>query len=95
MRRNNSDARLTTSSPQFKNKATNSDTKNINTTSNKHLVEKSDKETINNLKNLDRDKTLKRLTDLMFNHEVNSTDILLMNRAILNIQGLNEDSNAL
>ena len=29
----------------------------------------------------------------MFNHELNITDSLLMHRVILNIQGLNEESN--
>ena len=93
MSRIDSDTRSTESSTQYKNKAINSDSTNPNTISKKILVEKLDKETINNLKKLDRDETLKRLTDFMFNHKLNSTHALLMHWEMLNIKGLNEDSN--
>ena len=90
---NDSDTRSTAYSPQWKTKATNSDAKNLNTSVNKHLVEKSDKETINNLKNLDRNETFKRLNNIIFNHEANISDALLIHRTTLSMQRLNEDSN--
>ena len=92
--RNNSNGTSTASSAQCKNKAINSDTTNLNPSSNNHLVEKSDKETNANLMNLDRNAILNRLTNLKCNHKVNSTDALLMHIATLNIQWLNEYSNA-
>ena len=92
--KNHSDTRSIASLPQVKNKATNSDAKDLNTIRDMNLVKNKNNETINNLKNLDRNKNLKRLTDLLFNYEVNSTHALLMHREICNVKGINEDSNA-
>ena len=80
MTKQNSNVKSSSSLPKGGHKIIHSETTHLNSRSNRFITEAQSEEAIEAIKNLHKDETLKKISDLIFNPEVNSTDTLFMFR---------------
>ena len=91
----NNSAKSSSSISASGHKIINSEITHLNSRSNRFIVEDQSEEVIKAMNVLGKEENLNQLSGLILNHEVDSTVVLLMFRAMNNIQGINEDTNVL